>query len=149
MEYFESLDSRTSLTFIKWWFIYVDDVHSTTRKDWVIKLQEHPNSIDPHIKLTTELPGTDGLPFLDTLAKATPNSIQSTVHRKLTPTDKHIDYNSNHPISAKLPVIHTLIHRAKQICSTPKFCARDIDHLHKVLQDNHFPAQFFQWGKSQ
>ena len=53
------------------------------------------------------------------------------------------------PISAKLSVIHTLIHRAKQVCSTPKFLAKEMDHLHKVLQDNHYPTQFFQHGKPQ
>ena len=67
MEYFESLAIPLSLTLIKWWFRYVDDVHSTTRKDQVNRLQEHLCSIDPHIKFTIELPGIDGLPFLDTL----------------------------------------------------------------------------------
>ena len=73
MEHFESLAISSSPTLIKWWFRYVDDVHSATRKDQVNKLQEHLNSIDPHIKFTIELPGTDGLPFLDTLTKPTPN----------------------------------------------------------------------------
>ena len=81
MEYFESLAIPLSPTLIKWWFRYVDDVHSATRKDQVNKLQEHLNSIDPHIKFTIELPGTDGLLFLDTLTKPTPNSIESTVYR--------------------------------------------------------------------
>ena len=120
MEYFESLAIPSSPTLIKWWFRYVDDVHSATRKDQVNKLQEHLNSIDPHIKFTIELPGTDGLPFLDTLTKPTSNSIESTVYRKPTRTDRYLDYNSNHPISAKLSVIHTLTHRAKQVCSTPE-----------------------------
>ena len=62
MEHFESLSIPSSPTLIKWWFRYVDDVHSATRKDHVNKLQEHLNSIDPHIKFTIELPGTDGLP---------------------------------------------------------------------------------------
>ena len=62
-------------------------------------------------------------------------------------TDRYLDYNSHHPISAKLSVIHTLFQRAKQLCSTPEFLAKEIDHLHKVLQDNHYPAQFFQQGK--
>ena len=35
-------------------------------KDQVHKLQEHLKSIDPYIKFTIELPGTDELPFLDT-----------------------------------------------------------------------------------
>ena len=56
MEYFESLAIPSSQTLIKWWFRYVDDVHSATRKDKVNKHQEHLNSIDPHIKFTIELP---------------------------------------------------------------------------------------------
>ena len=147
MEHFESLAIPKCPTLIKWWFRYVDDIHSATRKDQVNKLQEHLNSIDPHIKFTTELPGTDGLPFLDTLTKPTPNSIESTVYRKCTHTDSFLDYNSNHPISAKLSVIHTFIH-SKQAFSTPEFHAKEMDHLHKVLQDNHYPAQFFQQGRT-
>ena len=90
---------------------------------------------------------TDGLPSLDTLTKPTPNSIESTVYRKPTHTDRYLDYNSNYPISAKLSVIHTLTHRDKQLCSTPELLAKEMDHLHRVLQDNHYPPQFFQQGK--
>ena len=97
MEYFESLAIPTSPTLIKWWFRYVDDAHRATRKDEVNKLQEHLNSIDLHIKFTIELQGTDVLPFLDTLTKPTPNSIESTVYRKTTHTDKYLHYTSNTP----------------------------------------------------
>ena len=75
MEYFESLAIPPSPTLIKWWFRYVDDVHSVTRKDQVNKLQEHLNSIDPHIKFTIELPGMNGLPFLDTLTNPPPTPL--------------------------------------------------------------------------
>ena len=112
------------------------------------KLQEHLNSIDPHIKFTIHQ-GTDGLHFLDTLTKPTSNSIESTVYRKPTHTDRYLDYNSNYPILAKLSVIHTLIHNAKQVCSTPKFLAKEMDHLCKVLHDNNYPTQFFQQDKPQ
>ena len=146
MENFESLVIPPSPILIKWWFLYVDDVYSATRKEQVNQLQEHLNSIDPHIKFITELPGTDGLPFLDTLNKPIPNSIESTVNRKTTHTNRYLDYNSNHPISAELSVICTIIHRAKQVCSTPEFFPKEMDLLQKVLQDNHYPAQFFQQG---
>ena len=52
MEHFESLAIPTSPTLIKWWFRYVDDVYSATRKHQVNQLQEHLKSIDPHIKFT-------------------------------------------------------------------------------------------------
>ena len=107
MEHFESLTIPTSPAVIKWWFRYIDDVYSPTRKDQVNKLQEHLNFIDPYIKFTIELPGTDGLLFLDTLTKPTSTSIKSTVYRKPTHTDRYIDYNCNYLISAKLSVIHS------------------------------------------
>ena len=76
---------------------------------------------------TMELPRTYRLPFLDTLTKSTPNSIESTVYRKPTYTDRHLNYNSNHPISATLSVIYILINRAKKVCSTPEFLAKEMD----------------------
>ena len=76
-------------------------------------------------------------PSLDALTKSTPNSIESTIYSKPTHTDRYLDYNSNHPISAKLAVIHTLNHRAKQLCCKPEFLVKEMDHLHKVLQENH------------
>ena len=63
IEYFESLAIPSSPTLIKWWFTYIDDVHSVTRKDQVSQLQWYLNLTDPHIKFTIELPGTDGTPL--------------------------------------------------------------------------------------
>ena len=51
-EHFETLAIPSSPTLIKWWFRYVDDVHSATRKDQGNKLQEHLSSIYPHIKFS-------------------------------------------------------------------------------------------------
>ena len=90
IEYFESLAIPSSPTLIKWWLRYVDDVHSAIRKDQINKLQEHLNSMDPHTKFTIELQGRDGLPFLDTLTKSTPTSIESTVYREPIHTDRYL-----------------------------------------------------------
>ena len=51
IEQFESLAIPTSPTLTKWWFRYVDDVHSATINDQVNKLQEHLNSIGPQCNL--------------------------------------------------------------------------------------------------
>ena len=37
----------------------------------------------------------------------------------------------------------------KQVCSTPEFLAKKMDHLHKVLQGIHYHTQFFQQSKPQ
>ena len=149
MGYFESLAIPSSPTLIKWWFRYVDDAHSATRRRSSQQTSGAPQFHRSTHQVTIELTGTDGLPFLDTLTKPTSNSIESTVNRKATHIDRYLDYNSNHPISAKLSVIHTLTHRAKHVCSTPEFLAKEMDHLHKVLQDNHYPTQFSQQDKPQ
>ena len=65
--------------------------HNATGKDQVNKFQELLNSIGAHVKITIELPGTDGLPFLDTLTKHTLNSIELPVCRKTTHTDRYLD----------------------------------------------------------
>ena len=41
------------------------------------------------------------------------------------------------------------MYSAKQVCSTPELLAKEIDHLHKVLQDNHYSLQLFEQGKTQ
>ena len=51
------------------------------------------------------------------------------------------------PNALKLSFIHTVIHRAKQVCFTPDFLAKEMDPLQKVQQDNHYQPQLFQQGK--
>ena len=92
--------------------------------------------MDPHIKFIKELPGTDGLSFLDTLTKPTGNSIESTVYRKPTHTDRYLDYKSS-PSFQQNYVIHNLIHRAKQVCSMYRWiksmknvCSKHGVHVH-------------------
>ena len=83
------------------------------------------------------------IPFLDT--KCTLNSnhaIHTTVCRKPTHTDRYLDLNSNHPISAKMSVIQPLTHRAKVVWSTPELLAKEMDHLNQVLHRNNYPEWF-------
>ena len=104
MEYFEelALGQQCSIS-TPWWKRYVDDVICITKKDQVDILSNHKNQMDDHMKFTMQCPDNEGsIPFLD--IKCTPNSIHTiytTVYRKPTHTDRYLDWNSNHPISAK------------------------------------------------
>ena len=93
-------------------------------------LFDNINQIDDHIQFTMEHPDKEGsIPFLD--IKCTPHpsqSIQNSVYRKPTHNDSYLDWNSNHPMSAKRSVAQALTQRAKMVCSTPELLAKEMDY---------------------
>ena len=104
-----------------WWKKYVDDMKCIVRRDQVDILLNHINQMDGHTKFTVESPDSEGsIPFLDTNCSPNSNTIDTTVYRKPTHTDRCLDWNSNHPTSAKGSFIQALTHRARMVCSTPE-----------------------------
>ena len=141
MEYFENMALGPELPVpIKDWKRYVDDVFSIIPKGNRIILLQYLNSIDPHIKFTIEQPNAEGgIPFLDTFPKPKGEEIAVAVYRKPTHTDRYLDFNSSHPVSAKRAVVRALMDRAENVCSDPEILANEIDHLNKVLHYNNYP----------
>ena len=110
MEYFENkaLGPELPISFsINTWLRYVDDVLTIIKKGTQDSLLEYLNAIDPNIKFTIEPPNEQGaIPFLDTFPKPSGNNITTSVCRKPTYTDRYLDFNSNHPKTAKHAVHH-------------------------------------------
>ena len=67
--------------------------------------------MDDHIKLTMECPDNEGgIPFLDTKCTPNPNhTILIILYRNPTCTDRYMDWNSSHLVSAKR-VSHSSTH---------------------------------------
>ena len=152
MEYFEELALGPEVPVpITEWKRYVDDVFSIIPKGKRDILLNYLNSIDPHIKFTVEQPNAEGaIPFLDTFPQPKGENITVSVYRKPTHTDRYLDFNSSHPISAKKAVVRALMDRAENVCSDPDILVKEIEHLGKVLRYNNYP----QWlidkrGKSE
>ena len=61
------------------------------------------------------------------------------VYRKPTHTDRYLDFNSSHPISAKKAVVRALMDRAENVCSDPDILVKEIEHLGKVFHYNNYP----------
>ena len=102
-------------------------------------LLNHLNSIDPYINFTTEPLNNQGaIPFLNTFPRPSGSEI-ITVYRKPTHTDRYLDFNSNHPKSAKCAVVRAVADKAKNVCSSPHLLAKEMDHLGKVLRYNNYP----------
>ena len=96
----------------RWWKRYVDDSSTCLKRTDVVKFHSHLNSINPHIQFTIEYPdvttGTQSIAFLDCKISVQPErTVQVKVHRKITHTNKYLDFNSHNPIQHKKAVVKT------------------------------------------
>ncbi len=84
-------------------------------RDAVESLLNHLNDVRPTIKFIMEL--EDGsLPFLDArLTQRDGGSLDVTVYRKPTHTDRYLHFNSHHPLSAKRAAVRSLFDRARNV----------------------------------
>ena len=141
MEDFESAAISTAPTPPKCWDRYVDNTYTIIKKDKTTELHEHINSQERSIKFTKEPPAPDGsVPFLDTKCIPQPDgSIRTVVYRKPSHTDLYVQWDSNHPLSAKLSVVSSLFHGASVVCRTEQELGEEQEHLITVLQYNGYP----------
>ena len=145
MEYFEELALGPQCPIsTPWRKMYVDNIICITKKVHVNILFDYINQINDHIRFTMEHPDKEEcIPFLDAKSTQHPSqSIQTSVYRKCTHTDRYLEWNSNYPISAKRSVVQALRHRAKMVCYTPELLAKGMDYLNKVLSLNTVPDWF-------
>ena len=78
--------------------------------------------------------------FLDVEMQRTNETLATTVYRKETNDDMYLNWNSFSPDTWKRSTFRTLIERAYVICSTPKLCRKEINHLKYVFRHyNNYP----------
>ena len=125
----------------KFWHRYVDDTFVIQKEIHKQDFLQHINSVDPAIQFTVEDNKEDGaIPFLDTIVKPETNGkLSTTVYRKPTHTDQYLQWDSNHHLSAKFSVIHTLSHRAQTVCSNPELLQKEKIHLRNALIQCKYP----------
>ena len=116
MEFFEELALESAPSRPRFWKQYVDDTCCIMQRDAVEPLLRHLNEVRPTIKFTMELEKDGSLPFLHTsLTQREDRTLNVTVFRKLTHTDRYLHFNSHHPVSAKRAAVRSLFDRARNI----------------------------------
>ena len=103
---------------------------------------KHINSIDQHIQFTAEDQRSDGaMPFLDILiTPGRDGSCSTSVLRKPTHTDLHLQRDSHHILTSKYSMIGTLQHLAQTICSNPQLLQKEEQHLKNALKKCKYPT---------
>ena len=135
MEHFETKTLETTLHTTSLWKRFVDDTSVIIERRYKEEFFQHINTIDKNVQFTAENTKEDGaMPFLDTLViPQSDRNLLTTVYRKPTHICQYLWWDSHHAISSKNSVISTLLHRAKDVCSTKELLEEEHKHIQKVL----------------
>ena len=103
----EDVEQRALTTYASpppFWKCY--EIFMVLHTGQIQKFHDHLNSIEPTIKLTTELEQEGSLPFLNTIViRHSDGSLTTTVFRKKTHSDRYLDFDSHHPLAHKVAVV--------------------------------------------
>ena len=111
------------------------------------ELLHHLNGVRSTIKFTVEQEEDGTLPFFDTLLRRRRDgSLDVSVYRKPTHTDRYLHLESHHLTHVKRGVVRCLHDRARGIISTQDNLQTEVDHLARVLKQNGYPSNFIRNG---
>ena len=71
------------------------------------------------------------------------NTLQTSVYRKPTSTDRLLDNSSYHPASHKSATIKTLVKRAHVVCSSSEDLKTELQHLNEIFDVNQIKSNQF------
>ncbi len=147
MQEIESIAISTSPVPVRWWRRYVDDSNSCLRRNDIEQFHAYLNTINKNIQFTIEVPSTsergETISFLDTRITILANrTLEVSVYRKATHTNKYLSYHSHNPTQSKRAVVKTLLDRADNIPSTDVKKQQERDRVIQELMLNGYPRKF-------
>ena len=127
----------------KYYRRYVDDIFLMfENQDHVKKCLKYMNSRHQNIKFTFEEEHNNKIAFLDISITRVGNKLQASLFRKKTFSGVYLNFNSHLPSEYKKGLLHTLLYRAYNICSSYINLHQEIVYLKSVWQKNSFPLFF-------
>ena len=118
---------------------YVDDTFVLFETmDQATNFHAELNQLHPAIQFTMETECDLKLPFLDVHVDRTSGKFVTAVYRKKTFTGQYMKWHSFAPSKRKLNLIHTLVLRAKSICS-PSVLDGELKTIKKIVLSNGYP----------
>ena len=99
------------------------------------------NSLYEPIKWTMEREENNSFNIFDIALIREGNTVQTTVYRKPSASDRYLHFTSAQAWHEKTAAIHTLVLRATRYCSTKQLLDDELNHITQVFLDNGFPLE--------
>ena len=149
MTYFENKALNNANRKPKLWLRYVDDIFVVWPhgKDELQAFLEYINSIHSRIQFTLELEQNNKLPFLDVLiTKTREGTLQHTVYRKPTHTNRYLNAESHHHPTQIQGVANTLISRSIRLADNDNR-EQELTNITIALKNNGYKNHTIQKAK--
>jgi hypothetical protein len=123
------------------WVRMADD----TFLEWTLSLDEltvfHEflNNLHPTIKWSKEIAKNNSINFLDVLVIREGETIQTTVYRKPSASNRYLHYTSFQSMNERFSALKTLRNRAEEYCSTNELKNAEFQFLTETFLSNGFP----------
>ena len=115
---------------------------TAVHKNKINEFHEHLNKQNSSIQFTKEIEENSKAPFVDFLVTRKKNTLQTTVYRKPTHTDRLLDQTSYNPTSHKATTVRTLMRRAQIVCNSHNSLTNETKHLNTVFIKNNYSTDF-------
>jgi len=120
------------------WKRYVDDILTALPSSQIQEFLDHLNSCNENIQFTYEIEENNELPFLDLqIHRKNNGTLNFSVFRKKTHTNRYLDSSSYHPLSQKLSTAKALFYRAHKNCSN-EHLGTEIKNITEALKLNGY-----------
>jgi hypothetical protein len=117
---------------------YVDDILAIVKTS---EIQNVFHSYNQSLKFTYEIENKGRIPYLEVQIIKTDNgSIDLDWYQKPTPTNRILNYLSNHPNHQKSNTTENLLRRATTLCSK-QFRNKNLKLAKNILENNNYPKQ--------
>ena len=123
------------------WLRYVDDTITAVHKNKIDEFHEHLNKQNTSIQFTKEIEENGKIPFLDCLVIRENNTLQTTVYRKPTHTERLLNQTSYNP-THKATTVQTLTRRAQIVCDSHDSLTDETNHLNTAFIKDNYSTDF-------
>lgn len=125
------------------WYRYVDDVFAVVKERHFQQILELINGQHETMKFTVEKEENGKLPFLDLCVSRTDeNTLQFSIYRKPTHTDRYITSDSYHCGAHKQAAFHSMAHRLYSIPMTKQAFNDEKKYIIEVARINGYSRKF-------